>query len=192
MSSFLLKAKSLLRVSRLVVTGVVIVTTFAITGIAQPVEEHKKVLILFNNDSYTATQVAIDGALRSTLKNGSPTPIETYSEYVGDTRAGTGYEAEFVALLRRKYEGKKFDAIFCIGQFPLTTILRNRAELFPDTPIVFLAIDARVVAGLVPAPGVTGVSGKIDFKSNLDLALALHPGTKRVVMIRGVSETDKR
>ena len=188
----LLQVKSLFRVLRLGVTGVVIVTALAISISAQPPGEHKKVLILFNNDSYTATQIAIDRGLRSTLKNGSTVPVETYSEYVGDTRAGTGYEAEFVALLRRKYQGKKFDAIFCIGQFPLTTVLRNRAELFPNTPIVFLAIDARIVAGLVPAPGVTGVSGKIEFKPNLDLALALHPGTKRVVVIQGVSETDKR
>ena len=57
-------------------------------------------------------------ALRSTLKNGSSVPVETYSEYVGNTRADTGYEHEFVALLRRKYEGKKFDLIFGIGQFP--------------------------------------------------------------------------
>src|SRR5205085_592377 len=120
----------------------------ATTGVARQAVENKRVLILFNNDSYTATQVAIDRALRATLKNGSPVPIETYSEYVGNTRAGTGYEQEFIALLRRKYEGKRFDVIFALGQFPIGMILRNRDELFPGTPIVFLAIDQRVIAGL--------------------------------------------
>src|SRR5690349_2567872 len=74
----------------------------AVPCASQQTVENKKVLILFNNDSYTATQTAIDRALRSTLKGGSPAPVETYSEYVGNTRAGTGYEKEFVALLQQK------------------------------------------------------------------------------------------
>ena len=158
---------------------------------AQEAVEHKRVLVLLNNDSFTATQVTIERALRSTLRNGSPVPVETYSEYVGNTRAGTGYEKEFVALLRRKYEGKRFDVIFGIGQFPISVLLRNRDELFPGTPIVFLSVDQRNVAGLYPAPNLTGVWGEINFKSNLKLALTLHPGTRRVVVIQGVSETDK-
>jgi signal transduction histidine kinase len=169
--------------------ALVIAAPCAATAVAQQAVENKKVLILFSNDSYTATQVTIDRALRSTLKNGSSVPVETYSEYVGNTRAGTGYENEFVALLRRKYEGKRFDVIFGIGQFPIRVLLRNR-ELFPGTPIVFLSIDHRIVAGLYPAPGLTGVWGEINLKRNLELALALHPRTKRVVVIQGVSETD--
>jgi PAS domain S-box-containing protein len=162
------------------------------TGVvAQQEAQNKRILILFNNDSYTATQTDIDRALRSTLKNGSSVPVETYSEYVGNTRAGTGYEKEFVALLQRKYQGKKFDVIISVGQFPLSTLLRNRAELFPDTPIVSVAIDQRAVADLYPAPCVTGVWGEINFRPNLDLALALHPRTKHVAVIQGVSDTDK-
>src|SRR5437764_12835457 len=74
----------------------------------QPEAENKRILILFNNDSFTATQLSIDWALCSTLKNGSSVSIETYSEYEGNTRAGTGYEKQFVELLRQKYEGKRF------------------------------------------------------------------------------------
>lgn len=171
--------------------ALVIAVPCAATGVAQQAVENKRVLILFSNDSFTATQVTIDRALRSTLRNGSSVPVETYSEYVGNTRAGNGYEKEFVALLRRKYEGKKFDVIFGIGQFPINVLLRNRAELFPGTPIVSLAIDQRLVAGLFPAPGLTGVWGEINFKPTLELALALHAGIRRVVVIQGVSETDK-
>src|SRR5215213_3896613 len=105
----------------------------ATSASAQDAEEHKRVLFILNNDSFTATQSMIERALRSTLKDGSPVPVETYSEYVGYTRAVTDYEKEFVALLRRKYQGKKFDLIFSIGQAPTSIILRNSAELFPGT-----------------------------------------------------------
>ncbi len=146
---------------------------------------------MFGNDSTTPSLNTMDRAIRSTLKNGSPVPVETYTEYIGDTRTGTGYEEEFVALLKRKYEEKKFDLIFATTQSPLRILLKNRGELFSGTPIVFLTHDQRTVANLYPAPGVTGVWGEINFRPNLELALALHPGTRRVVVIGGASDFDK-
>ena len=160
-------------------------------AVAQTAGEHKRVLVVLSSDSFTATQTTIQRALRKTLNDGSANALEIYSEYVGNTRAGTDYEKEFVALVQRKYEGKKLDLIFTIGQFPTRVFLRNRAELFPGTPIVFVAIDQRLVTDLYPAPGLTGVWGEIDLKPNLELALTLHPGTRRVVMIQGTSEDDK-
>src|SRR5215213_8328630 len=171
--------------------ALVIAAPCATSASAQDAGEHKRALVVSNNDSFTATQAMIERALRSTLKNGSPVPVETSSEYVGNTRASTDYEEEFVALLRRKYEGKKFDVIFTIGQSSTSILLRHRDELFPGTPIVFLTIDQRLVAGLYPAAAMTGVWGEVNFKPNLELALALHPGTRRVAVIQGVSETDK-
>ncbi len=159
---------------------------------AQDSAEPKRVLIVYANDSSTTNRgTVIDRAIGSTLKDGSPVRVETYFEYVGDRRLGTQYEKEFVALMHRKYEGKKFDVIFTINLSPLRIMLRNRTELFPDTPIVFLTLDQRNVTDLYPAPGVTGVWGEISFKPNLELALALHPGTRRVVVIGGVSDFDR-
>ena len=176
---------------RALLLALLIAVPCAATEVAQGAVENKKVLMIFGDDSSIGTQVMMERALRSTLKNGSPVPVETYSEYVSNKLASNDYEKELVALLRRKYEGKKFDVIFCIGRFPLTISLRDRAELFPGTPIVFLSIDERNIANLYPAPGLTGVWGEINFKPNLKLALALHPGTRRVVLIQGVSEIDK-
>ena len=86
---------------------------------AQDSAEPKRVLIVFANDSTTPGRAKIDAAITSTLKSGSRVHVETYPEYVGDTRLGTDYEKEFVALMQRKYEGKKFDVIFTINLSPL-------------------------------------------------------------------------
>ena len=153
----------------------VIAAPSATSGTAQDSAERKSVLIMFGNDSTTPSLNTMDRAIRSTLKNGSPVPVETYTEYIGDTRTGTGYEEEFVALLKRKYEEKKFDLIFATTQSPLRILLKNRGELFSGTPIVFLTHDQRTVANLYPAPGVTGVWGEINFRPNLELALAFSP-----------------
>ncbi|HSF23958.1 MAG TPA: hypothetical protein VLE20_07010, partial [Blastocatellia bacterium] len=86
-------------------------TSMAIQGVV----EHKRVLILLSSDSYLPSQVIVEQALRSTLKNGSPHTVEVYSEYLDDARTGAReYEKELIGLLRRKYEGKKFDVIFAI------------------------------------------------------------------------------
>ena len=155
-------------------------------------EKHKSVLLLFSEESNLQSQVIVEQSLRSTLKNGSPVPLDVYAEYLDFIRTRVDdYEKELVALLRRKYEGRKFDLIIAVLPTALGVLLKNQPEIFPDTPIVFLVLDQRNVAGLNLGPNVTGVWGEINFKPNLDLALALHPNTRKVVVLAGVSESDK-
>jgi signal transduction histidine kinase len=184
--------QSLERLAQALLLALVVAAPCATSVAAQGVEEHERVLILSSSEPYVPAQLILERAIRSTLREGSPVPVEVYSEYLDDARTGVGAdEKELVGLLRRKYEGKKFDVIFTIINPALQILLRNRSELFPGTPIVFLALDQRQIAGLNLGPNVTGVWGEINFKPNLELALALHPGTNQVVVISGVSELDK-
>ena len=159
---------------------------------ADQVETHKSVLLLFSEESNLPAQGIMEQSLLTTLNNGSPVPLEIYSEYLDFTRTPVGdYEKELVALLRRKYEGRKFDLIIAVLPTALRVLLKNQPELFPDTPIVFLVLDQRNVADLDLGANVTGVWGKTNFKDNLDLALALDPDARKVVVLVGVSEFDK-
>lgn len=183
-------------VSRSVAQAFLLVLVMAAPSVALeavPVaEKHKSVLLLFSEEVNLPSQVIIEQSLRSTLRNGSPVLIEVYSEYLDFIRTPVNdYENELVGLLRRKYEGRKFDLIITFAFPALTMLLKNQPELFPDTPIVFQVLDQRNVAGLKLGPNVTGVWGIINFKPNLDLALMLHPNTRKVVVVGGVSEFDK-
>ncbi len=40
-------------------------------------------------------------------------------------------------------------------------------------------------------PGVTGFPAKLNYGPTLEVALQLHPGTRRVVVIAGASENDE-
>jgi PAS domain S-box-containing protein len=165
-----------------------VVTSYA----DQVAEKPKRVLLLCSEQSNLPTQALVERAIRSTLKNGSPVPLDVYSEYLDFMRIPVNdYEKELVSLLRRKYEGRKFDLIIALQPTSLGVLLRHQPEVFPDTPIVFEVLDQRYVAGLALGPNVTGVWGELDFKPNLDLALALHPNTRKVVVLVGVSEFDK-
>ena len=159
---------------------------------AQVTVEHKRVLIMFQGESTLEAQVIVEKALRSTLKDSSSVPIEIYAEYLDSARTDVSvYESELVSLLKKRYADKHFDLIIAVTHTPLKLLLKNRTELFPGTPIVYLTHDRRNIADLDVPSDVTGVWGEISFKPNLDLSLALHPGTKKVVVVSGVSDWDK-
>ena len=180
------------RLAKALLLVLVIATPCATSAAAQDTVTHKQVFILFSSDSSSASQIIVERAMRSTLKDGSPVPVEIYAEYLDAQRTGVGvYEEELVSLLRRKYADKEFDLIFTITEPGLQIMLRNGPDLFPNTPVVFLAIDQSMIAGLNLGPNVTGVWGEINFKPNLELALALHPGTERVVVIGGLTAWDR-
>ena len=158
---------------------------------AQGTDPRKQVLMLFTHQSDQPAQVIAEKAIRSTLESGSSAPLELYSEYLDAVRAPLeGYEAELIVQLQRKYARKKFDLVFIVNPPALKFFLRNRASLFSDNPGVFIVLDRRNLDGLTLGSDVTGVWAESNYKSNLELALQLHPETKRVVVISGVSEWD--
>jgi len=172
--------------------GLMTAAPYPTSASTQDSGNEKKVLLLFSIESHSPGQTILERALRSTLQNGSSVPVEIYSEYLEN--AGTTvdhYEKELVGLLRRKYEGQRFDVIFAVVDRSLRLLLRNQAQLFPGTPIVFLVLEQRDIAGLSLGPNVTGVWGEINFKRNLELALASHPGIKEVVVVAGVGAGDE-
>ena len=146
---------------------------------------------MFTHQSDQPARAIVERAIRSTLQAGSTVQIEIYSEYLDAVRTPLDvYGKELVGQLQRKYGGKNFDLIFAFNPPALKFLLKNRAVLSPGTPIVFLVLDQQNLNGLDVGPNMTGVWGEVDYKSNLELALALHPGTKQVVMIHGIGEWD--
>ena len=165
---------------------------FALPVAASPAEPPKKILILCAEDSTLPGAMLLNQAIRSTLTKGSSVHVQYYSEAQDNFRIPNDrYEAEMVSLLRRKYEGEKIDLIFALIAPALKFLLKHRNELFPDTPIVFVAHDEREVAGVDFGPNVTGVVGKAELTPTMDIALALRPGTKRVVVVAGSSYQDR-
>src|SRR5215831_4092978 len=153
--------------------------------------ESKRILLLFTSEARQPGQDMIEDAIRSTLQSGSPTPLEIYSEYLDAQRTPlSDFEKDLVQQLQRKYGSKSFDLVYCINFPALQLALHNRASLFPDTPVVFLVLDQSNLNGIDLGSNVTGVWGETKYRSTLEIALTLHPGTKQVVVISGVSEWD--
>ena len=154
-------------------------------------EASKKVLIFSSEDHYVPAVTLVNQSLRTTLKNGSPSHIQVFYEAQDSFRiANEKYEQELGALLRRKYDGETMDLIYALGPPALRFLLNHQGELFSGTPIVYLATDQRRVTDLKLGSNVTGVSGRVELKPTLELALTLQPQTQRVVVVAGTAAPD--
>ncbi|HEX7771386.1 MAG TPA: ATP-binding protein, partial [Pyrinomonadaceae bacterium] len=71
-------------------------------------------------------------------------------------------------------------------------LLQYRNELFAKSPIVFVANELPKPDALAAAAGATGIHYKIAYRETVDLALRLHPGTKRVFVVSGTQQQDRR
>ena len=161
-------------------------------SIASGAEPQKRVLIISSVDANLPAIAIMNQAIRSTLKNALPARFQIYNEVQDEFQIpNEKYAAEMVSLLRRKYEGERIDLIIALSSPALKFLLKYQGELFSNTPIVFLTEDQTEVAGLNLGSNVTGVSGQTDLAPTLDIMLALHPETDRVVVVAGSSPYDK-
>lgn len=94
-------------------------------------------------------------------------------------------------LFQKKYSAEAFDVIITTDNNALDFLFQYRPVLFPDTPVVFSAINNFDPAMLEGKSAVTGVAEDYDIGGTIELALNLHPGTRRIAVISDTTPTDK-
>src|SRR5262249_44955797 len=121
----------------------------------------------------------------------SPGQIEVHNEYVNTARLR---DADFmraqVSLLRQKLTGRRIDLVIAGLSSGLDFVLEHRDKLFPGVPVAYVAVDEREVKARRLPPDVIGVPIRMDLGRTLNLALRLHPGTRRVYVIAGSAPFD--
>ena len=154
------------------------------------IASRKNVLVLLPDNLGFEGQMDLVQILRKELD--VPDQVELYVEALDLMRLkNSDDDKKFADIFRAKYENVKMDVVVA-GQRPvLDFLLHHRNDLFSGVPIVFGIIPKDIPAPLQKYPGVTGVVEPLHFEKTLDLALALQPGTKQVVLIAGSSPRDK-
>ena len=126
----------------------------------------------------------LDAALRDALLTPPEGRIDYYAEYL-ESGAFPHVRADSAlrTYIARKFEGRRIDLVIASSTPALQFVLVHRQALFPDVPIVFSA-------GAVPdeiarheIPGVTGVVNDRVFRDTMELALKLHPSTRKVLVV---------
>jgi len=167
-----------------VVLGLLLCLLIRPAAAAQP--PVKNVLILHNWASLPQSW----GLMESTVRARVPGQINFYTASVENPRFDEEeYQQSLAETIGRGYSGVKLDLVIAATYPVLQFAMKYRDKMFPAVPIIFTDVGRQ--EALKMWPGVTGVIGPLGMRETIDLALRLHPDTKAVAIITGVTEWDK-
>ena len=153
----------------------------------------KRVLVLYWYNKDHPWNVKFDQRFQGTLRANASTKIEYFSEYLESNRfPGENQMHLFRDYLKQKYADRSPDIVVATSDASLDFILNNRSDLFPQSPIVFIASRSPSAKELSLERGLTGLLNLSAHEKTAELALKLHPGTQHLYVISGTIEHDKR
>lgn len=98
------------------------------------------------------------------------------------------YRAQMAAALKIKYQNQKPDLIIAHYKQSATFLSRYGNEIFGEkTPIILAGIESENYRDFSMPANFTGIATTYNIKRNIDLILQLHPRTKTVYVVAGVS-----
>ena len=158
-------------------------------GSAEPTPV-KNVLVIYG---FTPRETFVQlEPLKEAVRAGYPGPVNFYVEFLESTGFGDPeYREKVGGVLTQTYRRKHIDVLVAATYPALQFAVDYRDGISPGAPIAFMSVaEQRLPVGAL-WPGVTGVTTKVDLRACLGLALKLHPGTKRVVIVAGDSQLER-
>ena len=151
-------------------------------------KQEKRVLILFTNRSDLPAYAIVEKGIKSSLKAGTEFHIEYFIEYMDFYRdPDPTYIQSMLDSYRRKFSNHKLDLVIPFSDPALSLVIAHHNDLFLQTPVVFCGIPRVPLKGLTLSSLVTGVLLEIDYAGLLETALKIHPQTRHVAVVNGVS-----
>jgi signal transduction histidine kinase len=171
------------RFPRIVVTSLLLVVGAAANGAAQPIP--KQVLILQSLDRGNLIVDSFTGDFRAELDQRG-TPMNVVQVTVGSTGFVAAPEQAIVGYIRSMFPpGRKLDLIMTVGG-PATVFARKyRPQLFPETPLLFAAVDQRFLRDAPLGENEAAITVVNDYPRLIDEILQLLPQTRQVFIVAG-------
>ena len=149
----------------------------------------KNVLFLFSAVKYSDETLSI---IEPAIRARSPQQITFYHAYLDDPQVEEkSYRQSLAETLRHRYAGVKMDVVIACNPAALNFATEFRSSVFPDVPIVFVAVGELELAAQKSWPGVTGVVTASGFRPTIDLALYLQPDTQAIAIVAGATRWDR-
>lgn len=153
--------------------------------------EYKNILYLNSYHNGYAWSDDIEQGFRGVVGKEFP-KTRIFTEYMDTKRV---YSDEYLKYLfdiyKFKYSNRKIDIIVSSDDNAFNFLLKYRDELFPGVPIVFCGVNYFNAEKLNNIKDITGVNEKADIVNSLNLALRLHPNTKKIVFINDNTNTGR-
>ena len=143
----------------------------------------RSVLIIDQSGPGLPFYAGISSGIRAAMISGSATQVSIYHEQLDFSRfRGPVYEHSLNAHFRVKYRDKPVGVIIAVGSAALEYVLRSRAELWPEAPVVFAFVDKPAITRLTLPPDVTGNTLQSHPRDMVTVARTLVPDIKRIAL----------
>jgi signal transduction histidine kinase/ABC-type uncharacterized transport system substrate-binding protein len=154
--------------------------------------EPKRVLLLHSfGPNFRAEEIFAD-YLRTDLAEKSPYPLDAYEVSLEIARFTDGERDEaFAGYLRALFAGHPPDLIITMVSPAARFIQRHRPDLFPSTPVIFAALDARAIKDATLTPNDTVVSLSTDLHTIFGNIFRTLPNTTTLAIVIGDSPIEK-
>jgi len=150
--------------------------------------EPKRVLILDSFGHDVAPFNAVASSFRATLTRDLGEPVDLYEAPLDLGRFPDPRTQEpFVDFLEKRFAGRRMDLVVPIGAPAAQFVAQHRERLFPETPIVFTAVDPRLLKPEFLNSNVAVVSYRVDLPGIVEDMLRVQPDTTNVAVVFGVS-----
>ena len=154
--------------------------------------EPKRVLLLHSFGWNFQAEDTFAGYLRTDLAEKSPFPLDRYEVSLEIARFTDGERDEaFVGYLRAVFADHPPDLIVTMISPAARFIQRHRRDLFPSTPVIFAALDARAIKDATLTANDATVAVSIDLTAIIENILRTLPNTTTLAVIMGDAPIEK-
>jgi PAS domain S-box-containing protein len=172
--------------------AVVLLLLGTVSNHSRAEERPRHVLMLHAYESTFPYTAALAEAARKRLLE-SQQAIDISADFLDLARfPDAAHEQRAARFLAEKYAGKQPDVVMTFGSAALPFMTKHGASIAPQVPVIAAGISPANFSQTNPPPGITGVINRFDLGKTLGLAEQLQPGVRRVVVIAGAGETDRR
>ena len=152
----------------------------------------KRILMLFSQTRELTGNIQLEQAVRAEMQAHSSNRLDFLTENLDASHfSDQAHFHLFQDYIEEKYAGQKLDLILAFTSRDYRLADELPEALFPDVPVVFVAVNELEVPQDIGKLGVTGIVQRFNLRGTLGLILHLQPDTRRVVVIGGTSEADR-
>jgi signal transduction histidine kinase len=173
-----------------------LMTALALGCLAGPLraaEEEARVLMLYGLDSYLPPFLAMDKAMRASLASETDRRVIFFTESLDSQRfALETLEPEIAALLVKKYSALRIHVVVAVSRTALDFFERHGEQIWPGARVVFVGFLGYEFKPSELPPGASAVLSILDVAGTIEIARRLQPGARRIVVVSGVAEIDRR
>ena len=174
------------RFPRVVLTGLLVLGAAA-NGAAQPVQ--KQVLVLQSVDRGNIVVDHFTTNFHVELDQRAEQPVNFVQVVVGPIGSVGAPERAIVDFIVSTFaDGPKPDLIVAVSGPASIFARKYRQQLFPDTPLLFAAVDERYLRAAPLGENETAVASANDFPRLIDDILQVLPQTRQVFVVAGTGQ----